>query len=332
VSLAVGALLLGGLYVAVPQLEAVRGSWGDIERGERWWLAVALAAEAVSLAGYLGVFHRVLARGAGRLTWAASYQITMASLAATRLLAAGGAGGIALTAWALRRAGLPARVVSARVVCQLVLLYGAYVGAMGLAGLGLRTGVLPGPAPAGVTVVPAALAGAAILTFAVLALLSARVERLLRRWARGRGRRAAWAGRLAAGPDALRAGTRMALALVRSGDPALAATLAWWAGQVLVLWACLRAFGVEVTPAVATVSYFLGMVGNLLPLPGGIGGVDGATIGALLAFGVAAGPAVLAVLAYRIVTFWLPTAPGVLAYLQLRRSMGAWERARAATS
>ena len=65
------------------------------------------------------------------------------------------------------------------------------------------------------------------------------------------------------------------------------------------------------------------MLANTLPLPGGIGGVDGGMIGALAAFGVDPGLAVLSVLAYRVAAFWLPTAPGVVAYLQLRRTRRA---------
>jgi uncharacterized protein (TIRG00374 family) len=66
------------------------------------------------------------------------------------------------------------------------------------------------------------------------------------------------------------------------------------------------------------------MLANLLPIPGGIGGVDGGMIGALAAFGVPAGTAVLAVLAYRLFAFWLPTVPGVIAYFQLRRRVQEW--------
>ena len=54
------------------------------------------------------------------------------------------------------------------------------------------------------------------------------------------------------------------------------------------------------------VAFFVGMLGNLLPLPGGIGGVDGGMIGAFAAFNVDTGLAVVAVLVYRAFTFWLP--------------------------
>jgi uncharacterized membrane protein YbhN (UPF0104 family) len=66
-------------------------------------------------------------------------------------------------------------------------------------------------------------------------------------------------------------------------------------------------------------AYLLGQLGNLLPLPGGVGGIDGAMIGALIALGAPAGDAALAVLAYRAMSFWLPTVPGVLAYVSLVR-------------
>ena len=66
------------------------------------------------------------------------------------------------------------------------------------------------------------------------------------------------------------------------------------------------------------------MLGNLLPLPGGLGGVEGGMIGAFAAFGVDFNLAVLAVLSYRAISFWLPTVPGAVAYFQLRRTVARW--------
>jgi uncharacterized protein (TIRG00374 family) len=74
--------------------------------------------------------------------------------------------------------------------------------------------------------------------------------------------------------------------------------------------------------------YFVGFLGNLLPLPGGIGGVDGGMIGAFAAFGVPLPLVVPAVLAYRVLTFWLPTIPGAIAYFQLRRTVSRWREER----
>ena len=78
-----------------------------------------LAAGPVAFAAYVALFRGVLggvdiAKVRRRLDWRASYQITMAGLAATRVFSAAGAGGIVLTYWALRKAGLPTRRAACR--------------------------------------------------------------------------------------------------------------------------------------------------------------------------------------------------------------------------
>ena len=84
----------------------------------------------------------------------------------------------------------------------------------------------------------------------------------------------------------------------------------WWAFDIACLWACFEAFGDSPAVGVLVVGYFVGMLANTLPLPGGVGGVDGGMIGAFVAFGVDPAPAIVAVLAYRFFAFWLPIAPG----------------------
>jgi uncharacterized protein (TIRG00374 family) len=121
------------------------------------------------------------------------------------------------------------------------------------------------------------------------------------------------------------AGMRDALAHLRSGDPALLGALFFWAGQIAVLWAAFRAFGETPPLAVLVMCFFLGMLGNLLPMPGGVGGVDGGMIGAFAAFGVDVDHAIVAVLVYRGFIFWLPTVPGVIAYFQLRKTVERWQ-------
>jgi uncharacterized protein (TIRG00374 family) len=74
------------------------------------------------------------------------------------------------------------------------------------------------------------------------------------------------------------------------------------------------------------VAYFVGTFANMLPLPGGVGGVDGGIVGALVAFGTDPSLAIVAVLAYRFFSFWLPIAPGAVAFASLRRTVAKWER------
>jgi uncharacterized protein (TIRG00374 family) len=97
-----------------------------------------------------------------------------------------------------------------------------------------------------------------------------------------------------------------------------------------VLWACFHAFGDPPPMANVVMGYFVGMIGNVLPLPGGVGGVEGGMIAAFLAFGVDASTAVAAVLAYRTIAFWLPTIPGAIAYLSLRKTVHRWDAELAA--
>jgi uncharacterized protein (TIRG00374 family) len=104
----------------------------------------------------------------------------------------------------------------------------------------------------------------------------------------------------------------------------------WWGFDIATLWASFHAFGPNPPPfAVIVMAYFVGMLGNTLPLPGGIGGVDGGMIGAFAAFDVQFGYATVAVLVYRAFAFWLPTIPGAAAYLQLRKTVSRWREERA---
>ena len=95
-----------------------------------------------------------------------------------------------------------------------------------------------------------------------------------------------------------------ALALVRAREPGLLGAVVWWGCDILVLWASLHAYGAEPAIAVVTMAYFVGQLGNTLPLPGGVGGVEGAMVAGLVAFGEPAGLAIAGVLTYRALAFW----------------------------
>ena len=312
------------LYFGLPKLLGLRQTWSRIQHGNAWWLALGAALEVCSFWGYIILFRAVFARGEPRLDWSASYQITMAGLAATRLFAAGGAGGIALTAWALGRAGMEARVAACRLTAFMVLLYGVYMGTLVICGLGLYLGLIPGEAPFAITVVPAIFGAIVIVMFLGIAMLPSDVGRMIGPWTAGRGRVARLAYRLAAASATASTGVRTAIGLVRARDPSLLGAIAWWGFDIAVLWACFHAFGASPPKGVIVMSYFVGMLGNTLPLPGGIGGVDGGMIGAFTAFGVDVELSIVAVLAYRAFAFWLPTLPGAVAYLQLRRTVQRW--------
>jgi putative heme transporter len=128
-------------------------------------------------------------------------------------------------------------------------------------------------------------------------------------------------------PALAASGVRTAIDVIRSRDVGLLGALAWWGFDISVLWAMFHAFGSPPPFTVIWMAYFIGTLGNLLPLPGGLGGVEGGMIGAFAAFGVNLELAGLAVLSYRAISFWLPTVPGAIAYFQLRRTVGHWREA-----
>ena len=322
------ASALAFLYLVLPKLLGLNETWNRIQHGNAWWLALAALLEVCSFGGYVWLFRGVFVRGYSRIGWPESYQITMASLAATRLFAAAGAGGIALTAWALRRSGMAARTVGSRMISFLALLYGVYMVTLVVDGVGLYLGVIPGGGSFAITIVPAIFGAIVIVLFLGISLLPDDVGRLVGPWTHGRGRVARLAFRLAAASATASSGVRTAIDLLRARDPSVLGALAWWGFDIAVLWACFHAFGGSPPKGVIVMAYFVGMLANTLPLPGGIGGVDGGMIGAFTAFGVDVELSVVAVLAYRAFAFWLPTLPGAVAYLQLRRTVQRWSGER----
>lgn len=311
------------LYFVLPKLLGLRDTWNRIQHGNGWWLALAAVLEGCSFMGYVVLFRGVFVRDDTRIDWNASYQITMAGVAATRLFASAGAGGIALTAWALRRSGLEPRIVACRMIAFMAILYAIFMLSLVIAGLGLYLGVFPGQAPFAITVVPAIFGAAVIGLFLAVSLVPGDFDRLVARWAHG-GRLGKLASQAAALPAAAASGIRTAIGLVRDRDWTLLGGVGWWGFDIAVLWSCFHAFGGSPPTAVVVMSYFVGQLGNVLPLPGGIGGVDGAMIGAFSAFGISPPLAVVSVLAYRAFSFWIPTLPGAVAYLQLRRTVQRW--------
>jgi uncharacterized membrane protein YbhN (UPF0104 family) len=315
---------VGFLYFVLPNLAGVGTAVHHIEAGDKWWIAIGVLLELLSFAGYVVVFRSVFVRGPSRIGWLESYQITMAGVAATRLFAAAGAGGVALTAWALRRSGMEPRLVASRMVAFIALLYSIYMGSLVIDGIGLGTGLFPGGGSFAITIVPAIVAAAVLALAGAMAMLPGDIERRLGRWASGSGRVAHWVARGVTVPALAASGIRGAIELIRSRDVGLLGAVAWWGFDISVLWAMFHAFGSPPPFTVIWMAYFVGMLGNLLPLPGGLGGVEGGMIGAFAAFGVDFNLAVLAVLSYRAISFWLPTPLGAVAYLQLRRTVARW--------
>lgn len=321
-------LLLVAIYVLVPKLFDLQDALGKIDQGDPVWIAVGIACCVVMFAAYVALFRGVVGEKVIHLEWGESYQITMAGLAATRLFSAGGAGGILLTYWALRKAGMERRQAVCRMVAFLVVLYSVYLAALVIFGVLLRTGVLSGDAPLSGTVIPAALAGLAIVIGLLIALLPDDFERRIERHTSGRFGRIAKS--IATAPATFAQGTRTAIAFVRhpsAGALAFGGAIGFWGANIAILWASFHAFDVSVPLGVVVQGFFLGMLANLIPFaPGGVGTVDAGMIGAFVLFGVPSADVFPAVLTYRVIAFWLPIPPGIIAFFQLRNTVSRWER------
>ncbi len=329
-------VLVFAIYVVFPKLVGLDEAVKKLDDASPVWVLIAVAFNVAAFAAYVALFRGVLAGTRDdelhrRLDLRASYQITMAGLAATRIFSAAGAGGIVLTYWALRKAGMERRRSACRMVAFLVLTYAVYAGALLVFGILLRTGVLPGDNPVGGTIVPAAVSGCLIAVFALIALIPEDIERRIYRFAGGY-RRTRYLTRVAKGPATLASGVRTAIAYVRHpsrGALAVVGAVGFWAANIGVLWASFEAFGGSVPFGVLVQGFFVGMAANLIPSPaGGVGSVDAGMIGAFVLFGIDESTVFPAVLTYRVIAFWLPIPPGIVAFFQLRKTVTRWEAER----
>jgi uncharacterized membrane protein YbhN (UPF0104 family) len=211
---------ISALYVLLPALAGLKNAWGRISEGDVLWLLAAAGLEALSFVSYIVAFRGVFEGGSIQISWRDSYRITMAGVVATRLLATAGAGGVVLTVWALDRSGMPRREIVARQATFLTLLYGLYMAALVAGGIGIWTGVLPGPKSLGLTLIPA-LFGATVIALSIAAMIFARdLESVAERFKTAPSRVPRLASAAATAPSMLGDGVRWVLSMTRAHMPA----------------------------------------------------------------------------------------------------------------
>jgi uncharacterized protein (TIRG00374 family) len=321
-------ILLIGIYFLFPKLVGLGDAVGKLDDADPVWIGVAVLFSIASYATYIALFKAVVGGDALKLTWGETYQINMAGVAATLLFSAGGAGGVALTWWALKKAGMQRRDIARRMVAFISLHYAFYPLALIVFGLLLRTGVVNGENSVELTIIPAAVAGILLVVGAAVTLIPGDLEARLMPHAQGAHTRSfiEWAARI---PETLGDGFRFALRLFthpREGGLAVIGAAGFWAFSIGVLWASFHSLGIHVPLAVVVQGFFLGMVANLFPLaPAGVGAVDAGMIGAFVLFGLPEETVFPAILIFRLVSFWMPIPPGAVAFFQLRNTVHRWE-------
>jgi uncharacterized protein (TIRG00374 family) len=310
VAAALGVLAL--VVLLAPGLGEVRDKLGGADPA---WIAVAVVFELMSGISYVVMFRPVFC---SHMPWRTTAEIGWSELAMGSIVPASGAGGLALGAWILHEGGMPAERIARRSVAFFLIKSSVNFAAVAVIGTLMALGV-GAERSIWLTAVPAA---AAVLVIGLVLL----VPRL------GPGEEpaadAARVARAVAGArKALIGGTAEAVQILRSRNlQVLLGSFGYWAFDNAVLWATFKAFGSSPPITVILMGYLIGQLGGLLPIPGGIGGIDGGLFGTLVVYGTPAAATAAAILAYRVILFWLPLIIGSVAFVSLRRGLNDPDR------
>src|SRR4051794_14811122 len=304
----VSLTLLVLIALLAPGLGDVRDTLANASAG---WLAVAVLLEIASCASYVMIFRPVFCTS---MPWRRSWEIGLSEVATGSIVPASGAGGLALGAWVLNRSGMPAGRIARRSVAFFLIKSSVNFVAVALIGFAWALGLFGPDISLWGTAFPATLA-----TLLIAAVL------LVPRFGPGE-TPGPDSGKLRRGVSAARrsliGGTSEAIELVRTRDAVLLfGAVGYWLFDNLALLATYAAVGETPPLSIVLMGYLIGQLGGLLPLPGGVGGIDGGLIGVLILYGAPIAATVAAVLAYRLILFWIPLMMGTPAFISLWRRM-----------
>jgi uncharacterized protein (TIRG00374 family) len=303
------AVLLAAVVLLVvfgPGLGELRTQFSE---ASPWWLLAAAVFEVLSALSYVVIFRAVFCP---KMTWRLSYQIGMSEQAANSLLPAGGAGGLALGAWALHRGGMSSEHIGRRTVAFFLLTSIANVWTLiAFAALFAVSAIHGDRSPA----LTYGFAAAGLLATAVTLALPVVVEPHGDAEKPGRIRSAIRRARAA-----VASGIRDSVVLLRRDSvPVLVGSFGYMGFDIAVLGAAFLAIGHGQPIGVLVIAYLIGQLGGLIPVPGGIGGTEGGLIGTFALYHTPLAAATAAVLIYRVFELWVPALLGTIAFVQLRR-------------
>jgi uncharacterized membrane protein YbhN (UPF0104 family) len=300
ITLLLGGALVAGFLLAVPGLGGVTATLSSMNK---LWVAAAVVLELLSCASYVVAFLQVFDRAPVRLgAW-----IALSEEAFGVAVSLGGAGSLAAGGWLMVERGAPPRVIAQRSGVLFLYTSGINVLTLIAAGLALALG-LPGPRDALLSVVPAAV-GVAVMV-AVL-LLPRRAEGLARR---------VGPGRFSALLIETAASVRDTERLVFRPDWRVVGAIGYLWFDIAVLFACFAAAGKFPPLAAIVLAYQIGYLSNLIPVPGGIGVLDGSLIGMLVIYGLGGTVATAATLVYHAISLWVPALCGAIAFVFVQKA------------
>ena len=285
-------------FLAVPPLAITPGR---LSEACAKWIGFAAVLETLSVLGFVLIFKLVFAP---RTKWRHSLPGALRAIGASTLLPAGGLIGPAVGARSTSCADASLTRLTRSTIAFTIITTLPGVAVLGMLGLVLWLGWLPGPHDPPRTILPAAVA---------VVILSS-VWRIGRSPARARPsswstrRRGRAANQIADALTAIRDGAKEARGVLAARNWKLAGALGYYAFDNAVLWAAFQACGRTPPISVIAMGYLVGSLGSAVPLPAGLGAVEGGLIGALVLYGAPPLPAAGAVLLYRGVSLLLPVA------------------------
>ncbi len=301
ISLAILVAIVVGLILAVPGLHGVGSVVAHMQAG---WLVAAVGLEILSCLAYVLAFLQVFERAPIRL----GSRVALSELAFGTAVSLGGAGSVAVGSWLLiERGARPAPVVERSAVLFLIT-SAVNVITLVLVGIALFVGILPGPDNPLLSAVPAAVGIAVLVFFLSLPRLSEL----------GAARRAR--GRIQTLLKTTAETVRDTRDLLLKPDWRIIGAFFYLWCDIAVLVVCFAAIGRTPSLAAIVLAYQIGYLSNVIPIPGGIGVLDGSLVGMLVLYGIAATPATAATLVYHAIALLIPAMWGTLAFLILRRT------------
>ena len=300
ITLVLGGALAVGLLLAVPGLKGVATTVSNMKLQ---WVVVAVLLEVVSCACYVLAFLQVFDRAPVRL----GARVALSEEAFGAAVSLGGAGSLAVGAWLMVERGAPPRRIAERSAVLFLYTSAINVITLILAGLGLFLG-LPGPRNLLLSIVPAAVG---VVVLVLFLLLPRYVDRILRR---------VQPGRLEAFLTETAASVRDTKRLVFHPDWRIVGAIGYLWFDIAVLFACFAAAGHMPPLAPVVLAYQIGYLSNFIPVPGGIGILDGSMIGMLVLYGVGGTVATAATLVYHVISLWVPAILGTVAFILLQKT------------
>jgi uncharacterized membrane protein YbhN (UPF0104 family) len=287
----IAAVAMVSVVVEVPALHDVAATITHIKPA---WVAAALALELASCVSFVVIFRLFF----DTLPAAVARELAWTEMGSGALLPGGGVGAFAVGGWLLHRAGMSAQRILESSSGLFFLTSGVNIAAIIAAGTLLALGIGNAPHDFPHAILP--ILGAAGVTTFVLVLPK------IGHFA-GQGWRR----------DVLRGVNEAERALVRPHWRLLGA-IGYLAFDIAVFGTTVAATGANVPVDALVLAYMLGYLANLIPVPGGMGVLEGGLAGMLVLYGAAAGHAVAAVLVYHAIAFWIPSLGGVVGYARIR--------------